>query len=76
MPQQILTIETRGRGFEMITSQVANVVSGSGVKNGLCNVFIRHTSASVLITASYSERVELPGFVRTFSFTPQARGTY
>jgi hypothetical protein len=28
------------------------------------------------ISASYSERVELPGFVRTFSFTPRAAGAY
>lgn len=48
--QQILTIETRGRAFEMITAQVANVVARSGVKQGLCNVFLRHTSASLLIT--------------------------
>jgi hypothetical protein len=28
------------------------------------------------ISAAYSERVELPGFVRTFRFTPRAEGTY
>jgi len=48
--QHLLTIETRGRTFEMITAQVANVVARSGVKQGLCNVFLRHTSASLLIT--------------------------
>ena len=48
--QQILTIQTRGRGFEMITSAVAEVVERSGVREGMCNVFIRHTSASLVIT--------------------------
>lgn len=66
MTQHVLTIETRGRGFEMITSQVANVVSRSGVKNGLCNVFLRHTSASVLMTenADSSVRRDLERFMQ------------
>lgn len=66
MMQHVLTIETRGRTFEMITSQVANVVSRSGVKNGLCNVFLRHTSASVLITenADSSVRRDLERFMQ------------
>ena len=66
MTQHTLTIETRGRGFEMITSQVANIVARSGVKNGLCNVFIRHTSASVLITenADSSVRRDLERFMQ------------
>jgi secondary thiamine-phosphate synthase enzyme len=55
--QQILTIETRGRGFEMITSAVANVVERSGVRQGLCNVFIRHTSASLVITENADSAV-------------------
>ena len=66
MTQHTLTIETRGRGFEMITSQVAKIVARSGVKNGLCNVFIRHTSASVLITenADSSVRRDLERFMQ------------
>lgn len=55
--QQILTIDTRGRGFEMITSAVANVVARSGVRQGICNVFIRHTSASLLITENADSAV-------------------
>ena len=66
MAQHTLRIETRGRGFEMITSQVANIVARSGVKCGLCNVFIRHTSASVLITenADSSVRRDLERFMQ------------
>ena len=57
MSQHTITIETRGRGFEMITSKVSDVVSRSGVRNGLCNVFIRHTSASVMITENADSAV-------------------
>lgn len=55
--QQILTIQTRGRGFEMITSAVTNVVERSGVHQGMCNVFIRHTSASLVITENADSAV-------------------
>ena len=66
MPQHILTITTRGRAFQMITSQVAEVVARSGVSHGLCNVFVRHTSASVLITenADSSVRRDLERFMQ------------
>ena len=48
--QSILSIATRGRGFTEITDEVARVVRGSGVRVGLCNVFVRHTSCSLTIT--------------------------
>lgn len=57
MSQHTITIETHGRGFEMITSKVADVVSRSGIRNGLCNVFIQHTSASVMITENADSAV-------------------
>jgi secondary thiamine-phosphate synthase enzyme len=44
-----LTIETRGRGTYEITQQVQQVVARSSIKRGLCTVFIKHTSASLII---------------------------
>ena len=41
-------VRTR-RGLTMITEQVRRVVENAGVKQGLCTVFIRHTSASLVI---------------------------
>jgi secondary thiamine-phosphate synthase enzyme len=38
-----------GAGLHPVTSQVEAVVRDSGVRTGLCHVFIRHTSASLLI---------------------------
>lgn len=32
-----------------MTAEIARVVAASGVKTGICNVFIQHTSASLLI---------------------------
>lgn len=47
--QQEVTIETRPRAFSDITSMVQRVVADSGVAMGLCTVFVRHTSASLII---------------------------
>ncbi len=47
--QHELTIATSPRGFADITAEIARVVRASGVRVGLCTVFVRHTSASLLI---------------------------
>ncbi len=44
-----ITIETRGRGTHEITRQVQDAVAASGIRDGLCTVFIHHTSASLII---------------------------
>lgn len=45
-----ITLATPGRGFVDITEQVVRIVAGSGVAEGLCNVFVRHTSASLILS--------------------------
>jgi secondary thiamine-phosphate synthase enzyme len=45
-----IEISTRGRGFQEITGELRSFVSRSGAVAGLCHVFLRHTSASLLIT--------------------------
>ena len=47
--RQHLTVETRGRGTQEITRQVQQIVEHSGVVEGLCHVFIHHTSASLIV---------------------------
>jgi secondary thiamine-phosphate synthase enzyme len=47
--QHTVGLTTRGRGFYDLTRDVAEVVADSGVTSGLCVVFVRHTSASLLI---------------------------
>ena len=47
--QQVLQIQTRGKGLREITHAVREVVQASGVTSGLCNLFVRHTSASLVI---------------------------
>lgn len=45
-----LVVETaRGRGTYDITAEVQRAVRASGVEDGLCTVFVHHTSASLII---------------------------
>lgn len=47
--QQTISVQTRGRGTYDITSDVREIVAGSGIGIGICHVFIRHTSASLML---------------------------
>ena len=47
--QKTLTFRTRGRGTTEITSEVERAVREAGVKTGICNVFLQHTSASLIL---------------------------
>lgn len=47
--QQLLKIPTTGKSLCKITSKVEAIVAESGVETGLCTLFLRHTSASLLI---------------------------
>ena len=47
--QQILQIQTSGKGLKEITRKVQQVISESEITSGLCNIFVRHTSASLVI---------------------------
>lgn len=46
---QTLTVQTPGRGLLEITHQIERVVSLSGVTEGLCTIFLMHTSAGLII---------------------------
>ena len=42
-------LATEGRGTHEITAQVQRVVLNSGITQGLCHVFLHHTSASLIL---------------------------
>ena len=44
-----ISIETPGQGLHEITGAVAAAVKSAGIEEGLCTLFVRHTSASLLI---------------------------
>jgi secondary thiamine-phosphate synthase enzyme len=45
----LLTVQTSGRGFVDLTSEVAKFVDDAGASEGAVTLFIRHTSASLTI---------------------------
>lgn len=47
--QAEIQLQTHGRGTYDITGQVQAAVRNAGVDIGLCTVFIRHTSASLML---------------------------
>jgi secondary thiamine-phosphate synthase enzyme len=44
-----LTVETSGQGLREITRDVQTAVSQSGLEEGLCTLFLCHTSASLIV---------------------------
>jgi secondary thiamine-phosphate synthase enzyme len=47
--QKLLKVSTNGKSLYNITPKIAEIVIESGVQTGLCTLFLRHTSASLII---------------------------
>jgi secondary thiamine-phosphate synthase enzyme len=47
--QDSFTVTTRGRGTISITMELQERVRRSGIRTGICNIFLRHTSASLIV---------------------------
>ncbi|RJP34589.1 MAG: YjbQ family protein [Phycisphaerales bacterium] len=65
MPVTRLSISTPGRGLLEITGQVERAVVRAGVHEGVCTVFVQHTSASLVIqeNADPSARADLEAWL-------------
>lgn len=65
MAQGRIEIATTGPGFYEVTAQAATWVAEQGVETGLLTLFIRHTSASLLIqeNAAAAVRADLMDFL-------------
>ena len=55
--QKTLEINTSPKSFVDITKDVQAFVSESGLANGVCSLFIKHTSASLVIQENYDPSV-------------------
>jgi secondary thiamine-phosphate synthase enzyme len=56
--RETIRLQTRGRSFELLTDRVARIVDSSGIPEGLCNLFIQHTSASLIISENADPAVQ------------------
>ncbi|MET0042463.1 MAG: secondary thiamine-phosphate synthase enzyme YjbQ [Candidatus Thiodiazotropha sp. 6PLUC3] len=63
--QETLSIQTQGRKTYDITRQVAEIVAQSGIRTGICQLFIQHTSASLILceNADPDVRSDLERFI-------------
>jgi secondary thiamine-phosphate synthase enzyme len=57
LSQGTLEFRTSPKSFLDITKEVQNFVSESNIQNGVCNLFIKHTSASLVIQENYDPSV-------------------
>ena len=55
--QKTLEINTSPKSFLDITNDIQAFVSESGLANGVCSLFIKHTSASLVIQENYDPSV-------------------
>ena len=60
-----LSVSTRRQGLHSVTAEVAAVVEEAAIEEGLCTVFVQHTSASLIIqeNADPSARVDLENWL-------------
>lgn len=65
MNQEMLNIETNGRGTYNVSKKVQNVVAKSTIQAGLCHLFLQHTSASLILceNADPTVRTDLENFM-------------
>ena len=64
--QQQLRFSTDGRGTYNISQQISDVIQKSGVQTGICQIFIHHTSASLILceNADPTVRTDLDAFMK------------
>jgi secondary thiamine-phosphate synthase enzyme len=60
-----LNITTKGKGLYPFTDQINRCVTHWDIQEGICHLFVQHTSASLVISESYdpSARVDLENFL-------------
>ncbi len=66
--QQEFQVSTDGRGTYDISGEIQRLVGDSGINTGLCHVFLRHTSASLMLceNADPAVRQDLETFMQRY----------
>jgi secondary thiamine-phosphate synthase enzyme len=64
--QEIISVQTHGRSTIDITYEIEKLVARSSIKVGLCNLFVQHTSASLILceNADPDVRLDLENFMQ------------
>jgi secondary thiamine-phosphate synthase enzyme len=55
--QETISIHTPGRGVIEITAELARIARAANAQTGICNIFARHTSASLIVCENADAQV-------------------
>lgn len=55
--QYFFAFNTPGRGTQDITSKIKTALANTRLQHGLCHLFIKHTSASLMVCENYDIQV-------------------
>jgi len=71
-----IIVETRGKGMYPITQQLTPMIQSWNIQEGICHLFIAHTSASLVINESYdpSARQDMEVFMEKLA--PEGESWY
>jgi secondary thiamine-phosphate synthase enzyme len=66
--QEEFSVATSGRGTYDLSDDIQRIVAASGVRTGLCHVFLKHTSASLMLceNADPAVRHDLETFMQRY----------
>lgn len=57
MKQITISVNTNGRGSYNVTSEIQNIIRDENISTGLCNIFLQHTSASLMLCENADPQV-------------------
>jgi secondary thiamine-phosphate synthase enzyme len=71
--KDMITVKTGGKGLYPITEEITRVIKKWKLQEGMCYLFINHTSASLAVNESYdpTARLDLEEFVERLA--PEAQ---
>ena len=55
----VISIDTDGKGLYSFTDQVKALIGNWGVQQGMCFLYVQHTSASLVISEDYDHTAKL-----------------
>ncbi len=63
--KETLSLRTQGKGLYPFSDSLVDLVDKWGVREGICHLFIQHTSASLVISESYdpTAKIDLETFM-------------
>ena len=57
MKQLTLSVNTNGRGSYNVTSEIQKIIRDENISIGMCNIFVQHTSASLMLCENADPQV-------------------